>query len=171
MSSTNFDFDQIIIGSGFGGSASALRLTEKGFRVLVLERGKRIRTKEFSRSSWNLKRFMWLPQLGLTGPFTFTVTRKISLVHGSAVGGGSLVYGNTHLIPDAEIFADPSWTGMHDDWHARLSPYYALAQRMIGVQKNRYFGPADLILKDVATDMGREDTFKTVYSGLLYPKG
>ncbi|QUM81313.1 GMC family oxidoreductase [Moritella sp. 5] len=171
MSNTNFDFDQIIIGSGFGGAASALRLTEKGFRVLVLERGKRIRTKEFSRTSWNLKRFMWLPQLGLTGPFTLSITRKINLVHGSAVGGGSLVYGNTHLIPGPEIFAHPSWTGMHEDWHARLSPYYALAQRMIGVQQNRFFGPADLILKDVAKEMGRENTFKTVYSGLLYPKG
>ena len=171
MSATNFDFDQIVIGSGFGGAASALRLTEKGFRVLVLERGKRFDSKDFAPSNWNLKRFMWLPQLGLTGPFTLSVTRKINLVHGSAVGGGSLVYGNTHFIPAAEIFNDNAWTEMHDDWHTRLAPYYALAQRMIGVQQNRFFGPADLVLKNVATDMQREDTFKTVYSGLLYPKG
>lgn len=171
MAGSNFDFDQIIIGSGFGGSASALRLTEKGFRVLILERGKRIETKDFSPSSWNLKRFMWLPQLGLTGPFTLSFTRKINLVHGSAVGGGSLVYGNTHLIPEESVFAESAWTGMHEDWYPRLAPYYALAQRMIGVQQNRFFGPADLVLKNVASDMGREDTFKTVYSGLLYPKG
>lgn len=171
MSSSEFDFDQIIIGSGFGGSASALRLTEKGYNVLVLERGKRIKNKEFAISNWNLKRFLWMPKLGLTGAFTLSFTRKINLVHGSGVGGGSLVYGNTHLIPDESVFLQSSWQTMHSDWYNRLAPYYALSQRMIGVQKNRFFGPSDIILKSVANEMGRGDTFHTVYSGILYPYG
>ena len=171
MSSNNFDYDQVVIGSGFGGAASALRLTEKGYKVLVLERGKRIKNKEFASSNWNLKRFLWMPKLGLTGPFTLSFTRKINLVHGSGVGGGSLVYGNTHLIPDESVFSQPDWQAMYPDWYQRLAPYYALAQRMIGVQQNRFFGPADLILKNVAQDMGREQSFSTVYSGLLYPRG
>lgn len=171
MSNHAFDFDQVIIGSGFGGSVSALRLTEKGNKVLVLERGKRLKSDDFPKSNWNIRRFLWMPKLGLTGAFTLSFTRKINLVHGSGVGGGSLVYGNTHLIPNENVFNNSGWQSMYPNWFEKLAPHYAVAQRMIGVQKNRYFGPADLILKDVAKDMGKEDSFSTVYSGLLYPEG
>ncbi|CAH0989960.1 Cholesterol oxidase [Sinobacterium norvegicum] len=168
---TQFDYDQVVIGSGFGGACSALRLTEKGCKVLVLEKGRRFQQNDFAKSSWNLRRFFWLPSLGLTGPFQLSLTRKINVVHGSGVGGGSLVYGNTHLIPDAAIFDAQGWTQSKDDWYAALQPYYALAQRMIGVQRNRYFGPADHIMQEIAEDNGRADKFDTVYSGLIYPEG
>lgn len=165
-----FDYDQIIIGTGFGGSVSALRLSEKGHRVLMLEKGRRWKDEEFSDNSWNLKKFLWAPRLGLTGNLQISLTRKITALHGVGVGGGSLVYANVHLIPKDEVFAAESWTRVHHDWKDRLMPYYGLAQRMLGVTKSHYENAADHALKETARRMGREATYQTVNTGVLFPE-
>ena len=166
----HFDFDQIIIGTGFGGSVSALRLSEQGHRVLMLEKGRRWKDQEFSDNSWNLKKFLWAPKLGLTGNLQISLTRKITALHGVGVGGGSLVYANVHLIPKDEVFAAESWTRVHHDWKDRLMPYYGLAQRMLGVTKSHYENAADHALKETARRMGREATYQTVNTGVLFPE-
>ncbi|MGF1875997.1 GMC oxidoreductase [Photobacterium frigidiphilum] len=168
---SQFDFDNIVVGSGFGGAVSALRLTEKGYRVLVLEKGKRYEAQDFAKSNWRINKFLWIPWLGLRGPLQVAFTRKLSVVYSAGVGGGSLVYGNTHLVPDDKVFNSPLWSDIHDDWQLRLKPYYALAQRMIGLQQNVWEGEADKTLKQVAQELGCGDTYTTVYSGLLYPEG
>lgn len=168
--SDTFDFDQIIIGSGFGGACSALRLSEKGHRVLVLEKGRRWKDHEFSDNSWNLKKFLWAPRLGLTGNIQLTFTNKITAIHGVGVGGGSLVYANVHLIPTDEVFQSEAWTQIHSDWKNRLLPFYGLAQRMIGVAKNEYENQADEALRETARRMGREETYQTVNTGILFPE-
>ncbi|MGQ7246025.1 GMC oxidoreductase [Halomonas sp. V046] len=165
-----FDYDQIVIGSGFGGACSALRLSEKGHRVLVLEKGRRWKDEEFSSNSWNLKKFLWAPAIGLTGNLQVTLTQKITALHGVGVGGGSLVYANVHLIPKDEVFGVEAWTRVHPDWKARLLPYYGLAQRMIGVTRNQYENAADEALRETARRMGREDTYQTVNTGVLFPE-
>lgn len=165
-----FDFDQIVVGSGFGGSCSALRLSEKGYRVLVLEKGKRWADKDFSDNSWNLRKFLWAPKLGLTGNLQISMTPKITAIHGVGVGGGSLVYANVHLIPKDEVFKSASWSRIHPDWKERLMPFYGLAQRMIGVAKNPYQNAADHVLEETARRMGRESTFQVVNSGILFPE-
>ena len=167
----SFDFDNIVIGSGFGGAASALRLSEKGYRVLVLEKGRRFEADDFAKSNWRLDKFLWMPWLGFKGPFQTAFTRKLMAISGAGVGGGSLVYGNTHLIPDDSVFNSPPWSDIHSNWSPRLAPFYALAQRMIGVQQNTWEGEADKTIKQVAEQLGRGDSYTRVYSGLLYPEG
>jgi len=166
----SFDFDQIVVGSGFGGACSALRLSEKGHRVLVLEKGRRWKDKDFSNNSWNLKKFLWAPRIGLTGSMQLTFTNKITALGGVGVGGGSLVYANVHLIPKDEVFESEAWTRVHSDWKERLLPFYGLAQRMIGVTKNQYENKADVALAETARRMGREDTYQTVNTGVLFPE-
>ncbi|WP_226663486.1 GMC oxidoreductase [Microbulbifer aggregans] len=168
--SEKFDFDQVIIGSGFGGSSSALRLSEKGHRVLMLEKGKRWKDKDFSNNSWNIKKFLWAPKLGLTGTMQVSLTRKVTALHGAGVGGGSLIYANVHLIPTDEVFDSEPWSRVHKDWKQRLLPFYGLAQRMIGVAKNPYGNAADETLKETARRMGREDSFQVVNTGVLFPE-
>jgi len=168
FSSEDFDFDQIVIGSGFGGSCSALRLSEKGNRVLVLEKGKRWSERDFPDTSWNFKKYLWAPKLGMTGPWQITPTRKVVALHGAGVGGGSLIYANTHYIPKPEIFDAPQWTRSRNDWHSSLQPFYALAQRMLGTSSGRFEGIADKILHDVARDMGKEDTYELVNTGVYF---
>lgn len=165
---TSFDYDQVIIGSGFGGSCSALRLSEKGNRVLVLEKGRRWTDEEFPDNSWNLKKFLWAPALGLTGALKLTFTRKITAIHGIGVGGGSLVYANVHLVPKGEVFESEPWSRVHHDWKGRLLPFYGLAQRMIGVTRCEYENPADEALLETARRMGRENTYHTVNTGVLF---
>ena len=165
-----FDYDQIIIGTGFGGSVSALRLSEKGHRVLMLEKGRRWKDEEFSDNSWNLKKFLWAPRLGLTGNLQISLTRKITALHGVGVGGGALGYANVHLIPKDEVFAAESWTRVHGDWKQRLAPFYGLAQRMLGVTKSHYENAADEALQETARRMGREHTYQTVNTGVLVPE-
>ena len=164
----HFDYDQIVIGSGFGGACSALRLSEKGYKVLVLEKGKRWKEQDFPNTNWNFKKYLWAPKLGMTGPWQITPTRKVVALHGSAVGGGSLIYANTHYIPKPDIFSAPQWTRSRDNWYESLQPFYALAQRMLGTSTGRYEGPADKVLKDVAKDMGKEDTYELVNTGVYY---
>ncbi len=165
---SGFDADQVVVGSGFGGAASALRLSEKGYRVLVIEQGRRWADADFPRTNWNLRRYLWAPLLGCFGPWKFTFTRKVLALHGVGVGGGSLIYANTHLIPAESIFASDNWRRLHADWYRRLQPFYGLAQRMLGVTRSTYLNRADEVLREVAEDMGRGQTFHTVNSGVYF---
>lgn len=170
MEHDNFDFDQVIIGSGFGGSVSALRLTEKGHRVLILEMGKRRNDKDFAKTNLDKKNYMWMPQIGWKGVTKFSYTNKATIIHGIGVGGGSQVYANVHLIPEDEVFSSPAWSKTRSDWKDTLAPYYSLAQRMLGTTHNEYTNIADDTLKEVAEDMGYGDSFKTVDTGVFFPQ-
>ncbi len=152
------DADFLVIGSGFGGAVSALRLAEKGYRVVVLEAGKRWRAEEFPRTNWRLDKFLWLPALGWYGIQRIAWLRDVVVLAGAGVGGGSLVYANTLLRPPPAFFADPAWAEL-DDWATRLAPHYDEALRMLGATPSRFLGPADEHLRAVAEAMGRGETF------------
>ncbi|NDJ77936.1 MAG: GMC family oxidoreductase, partial [Chloroflexi bacterium] len=128
-------YDFVVIGSGFGGSVSAMRLAGKGYRVLVLERGKRFHDADFPRSNWNLRKFLWFPVLRLFGIMQITTLNGLMVLHGSGVGGGSLVYANVLMKPDDRLFAAPAWRDLAD-WQTLLAPHYATAKRMLGVATN-----------------------------------
>jgi len=153
------DYDYIIIGSGFGGSVSALRLAEKGYKVLVMEKGKRLEAEDFPETTWNLKRWMWLPKLGMTGLFKLTFFRHVAIVSGVGVGGGSLVYANTLPVPTDNFFKADSWSHLAD-WKSELEPYYPLAKRMLGAEKNPNFRKGDRALLELARQIGKEDQFQ-----------
>jgi len=159
MGGEQFDFDYLIIGSGFGGSVSALRLSEKGYRVGVLERGKRWAAADFPRTNWNLRKFLWAPMLRCFGIQAITTLRDVMILHGSGVGGGSLVYANTLLIPPDVVFEDPRWRNL-SNWKDELAPHYATAQRMLGVTTAICPTETDLMLREIATDMGVGETWK-----------
>jgi cholesterol oxidase len=150
--------DVLIVGSGFGGSVSALRLAEKGYRVAVLEAGRRWLPEEFPRTNWNAPRFLWLPALGWYGIQRIAWLKDVMVLAGAGVGGGSLVYANTLLVPPPAFFADPRWAHL-DDWQGRLRPFYDVALRMLGATPSRYLGPADQSLREVAQELGRGETF------------
>lgn len=153
------DFDVLIIGSGFfGGSVSALRLTEKGYKVGVLEAGRRYADHEFAKTSWRLREFLWAPRLGCYGIQRIHLLRNVMILAGAGVGGGSLNYANTLYVPPDPFFNDPQWKHI-TDWRAELMPHYDQAQRMLGVVKNPTFTDADRIMKEVAEEMGVGDTF------------
>ena len=170
MNRGEFDFDQVVIGSGFGGSVSALRLSEKGYSVLVLEQGLRREDKDYPKDSWDLKNTIWAKNIGFKGPTQISITNKVTVLHGCGVGGGSQIYSNVHLIPPDTAFQSPAWTRIHDDWKERLSPFYALAQRMLGTTKNPLINIADTTLRDVAEDIGRGESWSTVNTGIVFPK-
>ena len=151
-------YDWIIIGSGFGGSVSALRLTEKGYRVCVIEKGRRFGPDDFPKTNWDLKRWMWMPAAGLRGIFQMSFMEHVTILHGVGVGGGSLVYANTLPMPKLGFFRAKSWSHLAD-WHAELEPHYATARRMLGSAPVPITTPGDKVLKEIAKDMGREDQF------------
>ena len=158
--------DYIVIGSGFGGAVSALRLAEKGYRVLVLEKGKRYRTEDFPKTNWNLRKYLWRPELGLYGIQMLTLFRHVMVLHGGGVGGGSLVYANQLLVPPDDVFAKPEWGG--GDWKARLAPHYAEAQRMLGATPSPRVGRADEVLREVGLEIRGEDTFHSNDVGIFF---
>lgn len=163
----DFDCDWLIIGSGFGGSVSALRLTEKGYRVVMLEKGRRLRAEDFPKTNWNLKKWLWMPQLGWRGLFKMTFFRHVTVLSGVGVGGGSLVYANTLPIPKDDFFQARSW-GALADWKTELTPHYATARRMLGATVNPLRTLPDEIIQQVGKEMGREDfqpTTVAVYFG------
>jgi len=164
------DYDVLIIGSGFGGSVSALRLTEKGYRVGVLEAGRRFADDEFAKTSWNLRRFLWAPQLGMYGIQRIHLLRNVMILAGAGVGGGSLNYANTLYVPPEPFFNDPQWKNI-TDWRSELMPHYDQAQRMLGVVTNPTFTDADRIMKEVADDMGVGDTFVPTPVGVFFGSG
>jgi cholesterol oxidase len=153
-----YDADFIVIGSGFGGSVAALRLSEKGYRVIVLEQGKRWRTGEFPKTNWLVHKYLWLPALGFHGIQRITLLKNVLVLSGAGVGGGSLVYANTLLEPPDEFFRDPRWVGLAD-WRAELAPYYATAKRMLGATKARGLASSDRVLREVAEELGAASTF------------
>jgi cholesterol oxidase len=148
-------YDWIIIGSGFGGSVSALRLAEKGYRVLVLEKGKRFSPDDFPQSNWDLRRWMWMPAAGLRGIFQMSFFEHVTILHGVGVGGGSLVYANTLPLPKDGFFNSPSWVHL-GDWRGELDRHYATARRMLGATPNPRETAGDRVLKEIAKDIGRE---------------
>ena len=148
-------WDYVIVGSGFGGSVSALRLAERGYRVLVLERGRRFGAEDFPKTNWDLRRWLWLPRLNLRGLFKMTFLPHVTVLSGVGVGGGSLVYANTLPIPKPAFFRAPSWGGLAD-WEQELAPHYRTARRMLGAEEVPGSTYPDRVLREVARDLGRE---------------
>ena len=160
-------WDWIVVGSGFGGSVSALRLAEKGYRVLVLEQGRRFAPEDFPRSNWNLKRWLWMPRLGFRGPFRMTFLRHLTAFSGVGVGGGSLVYANTLPQPAPDFFRSPSWAHLAD-WKAELEPHYATALRMLGATEVPRQAPADRALERVAQRVGQGEHYAPTRVGVHF---
>ena len=167
MGGDHYDFDYLIIGSGFGGSVSALRLSEKGYTVGVLERGKRWRAEDFPRTNWNLRKFLWAPVARCFGIQAITLLRDVMILHGCGVGGGSLVYANTLLIPPEVVFKDPRWSQL-GDWWRDLAPHYATAQRMLGATTAICPTETDHMLREIAHDMQRGDTYHQTQVGVFF---
>ena len=163
------EWDYIIIGSGFGGSVSALRLTEKGYKVLVLEKGRRLRAGDFPKTNWNLKRFFWLPQVGFRGLFKMTFLGHVTALSGVGVGGGSLVYANTLPVPKDPFFASPSWAHLAR-WKEELAPHYETALRMLGATRNPSLTHPDEVLRAVGRELGRDDTFEQTNVAVYFGK-
>jgi cholesterol oxidase len=161
------DYDFIIIGSGFGGSVSAHRLTEKGYRVAVLEQGKRYTTEDLPKTTWNLRKYIWAPKLGLKGILGITTFKDIVIFHGSGVGGGSLVYANTHLEPLDKFYTDPKWADL-GSWREELAPFYAEAKRMLGTVESPVLSESDEALKSVFDDLGQGHTFGKHTVGVFF---
>ena len=155
MADADGPWDYIIIGSGFGGSVSALRLVEKGYRVLVLEKGRRLDAADFPKTNWDLKRWLWRPEVGFRGLFQMTFMPDVTVVSGVGVGGGSLVYANTLPVPKDTFFAAPSWSALAQ-WKDELAPHYQTAQRMLGATSNPRLTIVDDVLRDVGRDVGRD---------------
>ncbi|WP_446222456.1 GMC oxidoreductase [Nocardia sp. IBHARD005] len=167
---SDYDYDVIVVGSGFGGSVTALRLTEKGYRVGVLESGRRWNVEDYPKTNWNIPKAIWAPRLGLTGPQRISALGKCLVFSGSGVGGGSLIYGNTLYEPLPEFYADRAWAHI-TDWKSELAPYYDQAARMLGVVENPRVGPKDDVLLQVARDLKVADTFHRTHVGVFFNEG
>lgn len=160
-------YDYIVIGSGFGGSVSALRLTEKGYKVLVIEKGKWFKPEDFPKTNWNLKKWLWIPALRFFGIQKVTFLRHISVLSGTGVGGGSLVYANTLPKPKPAFFKQGSWKGIAD-WENELSPHYNTAWQMLGAEENPYFGDSDNAFRQLAQELGKADKFSSVKAAVYF---
>ncbi|MZD08536.1 FAD-binding protein [Streptomyces sp. SID5785] len=164
------DHDVIVVGSGFGGSVSALRLTEKGYRVAVLEAGRRYTRDTLPRTSLKLRDYLWAPRLGMYGIQRIHLMKNVMVLAGAGVGGGSLNYANTLYVPPPPFFRDPQWAGI-TDWQRELAPYYDQARRMLGVRTNPTTTEADELLRDAAGRMGAGDTFRLTPVGVFFGDG
>jgi len=160
-------YDYVIIGSGFGGSISAMRLAEKGYDVLVVERGKRYADKDFAKRDWNIWRFLWFPALRCFGIFQTTFLNDIMVLHGSGVGGGSLVYSNVLMKPDEKLFESSDWRHLAD-WKTILAPHFETAKKMLGVSENPYLEAADNELEIIADKLEKRDTFRPTEVGVYF---
>ena len=154
-------FDYIVIGSGFGGSVSAMRLAEKGHSVLVIEKGKRWQANDFPKTNWNVRKYLWLPMLKCFGFQKLTFFKEVFIISGVGVGGGSLVYANTHMMPKDSFYTNPIWSH-HKDWKSALTPFYEKAKFMLGSEKFTKEYEEDKILKSVADDMGQGASYDRV---------
>lgn len=163
-SQSSYDF--IVIGSGFGGSVSALRLAQKGYRVAVLEKGRRYDTADFPKTNWNLRKSIWMPPIGLYGIQMLSLMKHVLVLHGGGVGGGSLVYANQLLMPPGEVFRQPQWG--EGDWKENLNPHYAEARRMLGANPSPTVGKADRVLREVGEELRGEDTFHKNDVGIFF---
>ncbi|WP_326598636.1 GMC family oxidoreductase [Streptomyces sp. NBC_01803] len=167
MRDNAYDYDVVIVGSGFGGSVSALRLTEKGYRVGVLEAGRRFARTDLPKNSWDIKNYLWAPRLGLYGIQRIHLLSNVMILAGAGVGGGSLNYANTLYVPPAAFFMDRQWRDI-TDWQQELAPYYDQAKRMLGVRLNPTMTPSDTHLKAAAEQMGVGDTFHMAPVGVFF---
>ena len=170
MSDTGVDVDVVVVGSGFGGSVTALRLAEKGYDVLVLESGRRFEDDEHARTSWDVRRYVWAPRLGCYGVQRIHRLPDVVLLAGAGVGGGSLNYANTLYVPPKAFFDDPQW-GDVTDWAEELTPFYDQASRMLGVVTNPCEGPVEEVMRAVADEMGVGHTFRKTPVGVLFGRG
>jgi cholesterol oxidase len=159
--------DFVVVGSGFGGSVSALRLAEKGYRVLVVERGRRFADQDFARSSWSVRKYLWAPALGCHGILEMTLLRDVLVLHGAGVGGGSLGYANVLLEPGEELFRAPGWRNL-GDWESLLRPHYRMASKMLGAATNPRAWPADEVLRGLAEESGHGDTLQPTPVGVYF---
>jgi cholesterol oxidase len=165
-----FDFDFIVIGSGFGGSVAAHRLTDKGYRVAVIEMGRRWTAQTLPRTSWSIHRWFWRPSLGLRGFFNMRWFRHATIFHGCAVGGGSITYAATLLAPPEKVWDSGSWNNL-SEWKAEMPQHYATAAHMLGVTENTILGPADHLLKRTAEATGCGLTFYATKVGIFQTPG
>jgi cholesterol oxidase len=155
----NEPVDFTIIGSGFGGSVSAMRLAEKGYQVLVLERGKRYTADTFPKTNWNIFKYLWLPAVRCFGIMGINFLDDMMILNGSGVGGGSLVYASTHIRPGRAFYQAPEWRDLAD-WETELAPHFDTAEQMLGVTLNPRLWPADHLLREIAEELGQGHTFK-----------
>ncbi|MCK5520511.1 MAG: GMC family oxidoreductase, partial [Candidatus Marinimicrobia bacterium] len=162
----NEHYDAIIIGSGFGGSVSALRLVEKGYKVLLIEKGKRYQPNDFPKTNWNLPKFLWMPIIGFYGIQCLTLLKHVFILHGAGVGGGSLVYANNLLIPPDEVLNSDGWG--HKNWKETILPYYEKAKNMLGAIQAPSVGKMDKLLQEVGIEMTGEDTFHINDVGIYF---
>jgi cholesterol oxidase len=162
-------FDFVIVGSGFGGSVSAMRLAQKGYKVAVVEAGKRWQGNDFPKTNWNAFKYFWAPRLGCFGIQNITLLKGVMVLHGSGVGGGSLVYANTLMRPRAAVFDDPAWSSAVA-WEAELGPHFETARRMLGVTENRALMEGERTLRRVSERMGSADTFHATEVGVFFGK-
>lgn len=160
-------FDFVIIGSGFGGSVSAMRLSEKGYKVLVLERGKRYNAADFPKTNWDIRKSLWMPAARCFGIMGINFLSDMMILNGSGVGGGSLVYASTHIKPRDAFFSAPEWRDLAD-WKAELDPHYETANRMLGTAENPKLWLADHMLKEIADELGQGHTFKPTPVGIFF---
>ena len=167
MEADRYQYDYVIIGSGFGGSVSALRLAEKGYKVLVLEKGKAYTENEFPKTIWNFRKWMWLPTLRFFGFFKLTYYRHIAILSGVGVGGGSLVYANTLPIPKKKFYTASSWSHLAD-WEEELSPFYQTAKKMLGVSRNPRLEAGDLALEKVAKEIDKHNLFEATEVSVFF---
>jgi cholesterol oxidase len=167
MDKDHHDYDWLVVGSGFGGSVSALRLAEKGYKVAVLERGRRFRDDDFPKTTWDLRNFMWAPRFGLRGIFRLTPFKDVFVASGSGVGGGSLVYANTLYRAAPEFFRNPQWADLAD-WASALAPHYGVAERMLGVQTVPFESDGQNLLHELGTAFGVADTFRRTPCGVFF---
>ncbi|OUC91407.1 GMC family oxidoreductase N-terminal domain-containing protein [Streptomyces swartbergensis] len=165
-----YDYDVIVVGSGFGGSVTALRLTEKGYKVGVLEAGRRFTRESLPKNSWDLKNYLWAPKLGMYGIQRIHLLGNVMVLAGAGVGGGSLNYANTLYVPPEPFFEDPQWRDI-TDWQEELKPYYDQARRMLGVRLNPTMTPSDVHLKAAAERMGCGDSFHLAPVGVFFGDG
>lgn len=170
MPQDTYDYDVVVVGSGFGGSVTALRLTEKGYRVGVLEAGRRFTRETLPKNSWDLRNYLWAPKLGMYGLQRIHLLGNVMVLAGAGVGGGSLNYANTLYVPPKPFFEDPQWRDI-TDWQEELTPYYDQARRMLGVRLNPTMTPSDVHLKAAAERMGVGDTFHMAPVGVFFGDG
>ena len=163
----HLDYDWLVVGSGFGGSVAALRLAEKGYRVGLIEAGRRIADTDMPRSTWDLKRYFWAPRLGMRGIFRLTVFRDVAVVSGSGVGGGSLGYANTLYRAPDRFYDDPQWAGL-EDWRTALAPHFDTAERMLGVVTVEADDPADQLLREFGDEIGAAHTYAKTRVGVYF---
>ena len=144
-----------------------MRLTEKGYNVLVVERGKRFRDDDFPRTNWNVRKYLWAPFMRCFGILQISPFKNVLVLHGSGVGGGSLGYANVLMEPDEHSFNSPAWRFPHD-WRAILRPHYETAKQMLGVATNPRLWHSDHVLKEIATELGQAASFRPTTVGTFF---